>query len=114
MTVKRIFILLAFLLASIVGSTQQDKKVIKADNNFNQRSYVNAIESYEKLVTAGYTSEEIYKRLGDAQYLNANYNEAANWYGKLSELDGANMDSEYMYRYSQALKSSKKYAESDQ
>lgn len=113
MNTKRKYILIASLFGCVLASGQQDKKIKKADDKFEQRSYANAIDSYEKLVADGYSSEEIYKSLGDALYLNANYEESGEWYGKLLELEDANMDMDYMYRYAQTLKSTGRYGESD-
>ncbi|MEP2279764.1 OmpA family protein [Maribacter sp.] len=95
-------------------ASAQDNKVKKADTKFTNYAYASAIQSYEQLVKDGYTEEEVYKNLGNANYLNANYEEASSWYGKLFALEGADIDPEYMYRYAQTLKSLEKYTESDQ
>ncbi|SFR68741.1 OmpA family protein [Maribacter stanieri] len=94
-------------------ASAQDKKVQKADTKFTNYAYASAIQSYEQLVKDGYTEEEVYKNLGNANYLNANYEEASSWYGKLFSLKGADIDLEYMYRYAQTLKSLENYKESD-
>ena len=94
-------------------ASAQDKKVQKADTKFTNYAYASAIQSYEQLVKDGYTEEEVYKNLGNANYLNANYEEASSWYGKLFSLKGADIDPEYMYRYAQTLKSLENYKESD-
>ena len=85
-------------------ASAQDKKVRKADTKFTNYAYASAIQSYEQLVKDGYTEEEVYKNLGNANYLNANYEEASSWYGKLFALKQADIDPEYMYRYAQTLK----------
>ncbi len=106
-----------FLAATIVLSTlafAQDKNSEKAKKDFDQYAYSKAIEKYETLVEKGYTEEQIYKNLGDANYANANYKEAADWYGKLFSLETANVDTDYMYRYAQTLKSTKDYKAADQ
>lgn len=74
---------------------------------------MDAIASYEELVKEGYSEQEIYASLGNANYLNAQYAEAARWYGKLLELLGPDMESEYLYRYAQVLKSTGDYKASD-
>ena len=106
------FIFIGLLFTTVLMNAQ-NKKVRKADKTFDQYAYADAIGSYESLIKEGYASEDIYKRLGDANYLNAKYGEAANWYAKLFESEGEAMDPEYMYRYAQALKSMEKYEESD-
>jgi len=91
----------------------QDKKTKKAEENISNYAYTSAIHEYEELVDEGYTNEEIYKNLGDANYLNAKYDQASNWYSKLFMIDNANIDTEYMYRYAQSLKSTGEYIASD-
>jgi outer membrane protein OmpA-like peptidoglycan-associated protein/tetratricopeptide (TPR) repeat protein len=93
--------------------TAQDKKTNKAKESFENYSYATAIESYENLVKKGYSDEDIFKNLGDANYQNANYEEAANWYSKLFAMEGIPLDSDNMYRYAQSLKSSEEYEASD-
>ncbi len=103
-TIGALFIVCSFTFA-------QDKKEKKAADNFNDYSYVDAIGSYENLVTKGYSDKEIFENLGNANYLNANYDEASIWYEKLLQTDGE-IDTEYMYRYAQSLKSMGNYAKS--
>ncbi len=105
--------LLCSLLMAFALVTAQDKKTKKAKENFDSYSYAPAIESYEDLVENGYSEEDIFKNLGDANYQNANYSEAANWYSKLFAIEGLTLDADYMYRYAQSLKSSKEYEASD-
>ncbi len=103
----------AFLLCATIMATMsvfsQNKKTKKADDNFKSHAYAIAIEDYKNLVDQGYDNTEIYKRLGDANYRNANYSEAANWYSKLFMIENATIDAKYMYKYAQSLKSSKEY-----
>lgn len=91
----------------------QEGQIKRADKNFDNYAYIDAINSYEGLVLDGYSDEAIYKRLGNANYLNANYQTAADWYAKLFEVDGLTIDPDYYYRYAQTLKSLQKYKESD-
>ena len=107
---KKILTILVFavILAPTLLSAQ-DKTEKKANQDFNAFSYATAIDSYEILVDKGYSNEEIYKNLGDSNYQNANYSEAANWYSKLFKLENTTIDADYMYKYAQSLKSSKEY-----
>ncbi|MEX0275459.1 MAG: OmpA family protein [Flavobacteriaceae bacterium] len=110
--IKRIA-LCTFLVASLVQA--QEKKVDKANDAFENYAFMDAIESYEELVGQGYSEVEIFQKLGNANYFNAQYEEAANWYGKLLRLENAGeIDPEYKYRYAISLKSLGKYEESDQ
>ena len=97
----------SFMACALVSA--QDKQTEKAQKKFENHSYVLAIESYESLVEKGYTQEQIYKNLGEANYQNANYTEAANWFSKLFKLEDTSIDADYMYKYAQSLKSSKEY-----
>ncbi|SHJ30129.1 WD40-like Beta Propeller Repeat [Pseudozobellia thermophila] len=91
----------------------QERKLKKAETKFSDFAYAPAIQSYEDLVADGYTQEQIFKNLGNANYYNAKYVEASKWYGRLFELNEADIDPEYMYRYAQTLKSLEKYDASD-
>ncbi len=102
-------LLLLGALLTCAQTQSQDKKTVKAQKDFDNRSYAIAIDSYENLVDKGYSEEQIYKNLGDSHYQNANYKDAAGWYEKLVNLDGASFDANYLYRYAQSLKSTKDY-----
>ena len=104
--------LVGLILTSAIA-TSQDKTTEKANKKFENYSYAEAIVGYEDLVEQGLTKEEIFKNLGDANYNNANYKEAANWYSKLFAMENASTDPDNMYRYAQSLKSSKEYEASD-
>ena len=107
------YIALALLLICAFANAQNKiRKKAKAD--YNSYAFAEAIDSYEYLIKKGHTSEEIYKNLGDANYQNANYEEASNWYAKLFDIEEANIEKEYLYKYAQTLKSIGKYTESDQ
>lgn len=104
---------LAFLLICAF-TNGQNKITKKAKTDYDSYAYEEAINSYEYLVKKGHTSEEIYKNLGNANYQNANYEEASKWYAKLFDLEGASIEKEYLYQYAQTLKSLERYKESDQ
>jgi outer membrane protein OmpA-like peptidoglycan-associated protein/tetratricopeptide (TPR) repeat protein len=91
----------------------QDKKTERAKENIKSYSYAVAIEKYEQLVKEGYSSEEIFKNLGDAYYQKADYIAAAHWYEQLFESFDTTIDSEYLYKYAQTLKSNGDYTASD-
>ncbi|MDO6807406.1 OmpA family protein [Zobellia galactanivorans] len=107
---KYIFCALAVITCIAQG---QERKLEKAENRFSDFAYAPAIRSYEDLVADGYSEERIFKNLGNANYYNARYAEASKWYGKLFELDTADIDPEYIYRYAQTLKSLEDYEASD-
>ncbi len=103
----RLFIL--FFVLSCSFSFGQKKL---ADKFFDNFGYVKAIELYEKVVAKGDSSAHVLTRLGDAYYNNAKSEKAAFWYGEALK-QHKNLDSEYLYKYIQSLRSIGKYEEAD-
>jgi outer membrane protein OmpA-like peptidoglycan-associated protein len=96
------------LLFISISANCQEKALLKADQKFQKEQYIEAIKIYEQLAKKGVASIEIYQRLGDSYYFNANYEKAFIWYQKLFELN-AKCSSEYLYRFAQCLKSTGNY-----
>ena len=94
--------LVLILLFPILALAQQPLR--RADAKFEQESYISAIKIYEHLANKGKGTAEIYERLGDANYFNANYIQAQKWYEKRYALN-APFPQGFLYRYSQSLKS---------
>lgn len=107
----KLIVLLSLFAGTMVHS--QDSKIKRAEKKFEDYAFVDAIDNYEELVKEGYSEQEIYQSLGNANYLNAKYEEAANWYGKLVDLMGDDIGATYLYRYAQVLKSTGDYKTSD-
>ncbi len=105
-------ITLGAVLCVSIGYSQE-KQVKRAGADFESYAYADAIDSYERLIDKGYSSEAIYKNLGNANYKTANYDAAANWYAKLFELKNTEQDPDDIYKYAQSLKSLEKYEESN-
>jgi hypothetical protein len=72
--------LLLVLVLPILALAQQPLR--RADAKFEKESYISAIKIYEHLANKGKGTAEIYQKLGDANYFNANYVEAQKWYEK--------------------------------
>ena len=70
--VKLSLVLLSVFLGTSIGYSQ-DKNEKKANEKFDNYAYSDAIDTYEDLVADGYNNEDIYKRLGNANYLNASH-----------------------------------------
>lgn len=98
----KLIIICAFLSFSSIFA--QKAKIESADKKYNDLAYINAIEIYQKVADKGYKSVDLFQKLGNANYFNANLSEAAKWYGQLFDL-GEEVDKEYYYRYSLCLKS---------
>ena len=67
-------------------------------------AYVYMLKTYERVAQKGYKSIDIFQKLGNGFYFNAEYEKAARWYGELFALT-SDLDSEYYYRYGHSLKS---------
>jgi hypothetical protein len=104
---------IALLLLLPMGLLAQEKTIKKADKKFDSEAYVSAIQIYERLANKGMGSEQIYEKLGDANYFNANYVKAEQWYTKRYELKGT-FPKEFLYRYGQSLKSAGKIEQANQ
>ena len=96
------YILLLFLFSATAVS--QEKKLAKANKQFYDMAYIDAISTYEKVAEKGYKSATLFQRLGDAYYFNAEFEKASKWYAELFALKTKKIPSEYFYRYAQSLK----------
>nr|WP_321412977.1 OmpA family protein [uncultured Allomuricauda sp.] len=105
-----IHILIAVFVANI--GFAQENKIKKANEDFFNYDYIDARKIYLSVVEDGYTSAQIYKKLGDTYYFNSEYGEAAVWYVKLVETFPDEVGTDYYYRAAQSLKSIGKIEES--
>jgi outer membrane protein OmpA-like peptidoglycan-associated protein/tetratricopeptide (TPR) repeat protein len=101
-----------FLSLFFLNAVAQKSILAKAEKEYNNYAYADAIEIYEKLAAKGYEDEKMFQRLGNAYYFNAELPKAAAWYDKLFTLN-AQQEPEYLYRYAQSLKSIGDYAKAD-
>ncbi|MEM6721966.1 MAG: OmpA family protein [Bacteroidota bacterium] len=111
MTRTKYLIYTVLSLFVLVGYAQE-RKLNKADKNYDSYAFINAIEIYEEVAEEGFKSKELLEKLGNAYYFNADLINASKWYGELFSL-GEELAPEYYFRYAQALKAEKRYAESD-
>ena len=110
MKIRLILVIALISTASLFG---QKVQVAKADKKYDKFAYIDAIEIYERVANKGYESPDVFKKLGNAYYFNAELDKAANWYGKLMDL-GQEIEPEYYFRYSQALKSLGEYTKANE
>ena len=89
----------------------QKQEVKLADKFYKDYSYLKAAEFYANAVKLGDSSLQVLTRLGDCYYKNSNADKSATWYGKAIKLYESDIESEYIYKYSQALKSQGNYEE---
>lgn len=95
---------IAFIFCLPLVLVAQERLIKEADMKFDQQSYISAIQIFQDLAENGNGSAQIFERLGDANYFNANYVQAEKWYSKRYKLRGV-FPSEFLYRYGQSLKS---------
>ncbi len=91
-------------------SFSQNRRV--ADRYFEEFAYFKAAKIYEAVFEKGDTSKYIVKRIGDSYYNNSRTVAAESWFRKLIE-DYKETDSDYLFKYAQALKSNGKTKKSD-
>lgn len=106
-----VYIMLLSVLAS--NGYAQKAAVERADKKYDRYAYIDAIETYERVAAKGYKSVDMFQKLGNAYYFNADLEKAAKWYGELFAMT-QDVEAEYYYRYSQSLKSIGQYAKADE
>ncbi|MDR7212742.1 tetratricopeptide repeat protein, partial [Flavobacterium piscis] len=111
MKIKKI-IYIAFLSSVSFTGMAQKTVLNKAEKEYNQYAYIDAIAIYEKVAESGYKDEKMFQRLGNAYYFNAELTKAVKWYDALFALNDQ-QEPEYYYRYAQTLKSTGDYTKSD-
>lgn len=100
----------------VLGSTlgyAQENIAIDAHSKYDDYAFVDARESYAKVIDDGHTSAEVLSKLGDSYYYTGDYEKASKWYYKLHEMHEKTIDPEYLYRYALSLKSTQDYTASD-
>ena len=111
MKIKTIINIAILSVFSLQGYAQV-AKLKKADKQYNQYAYIDAISTYERIAGKGYKDEDMFRKLGNAYYFNADLANANKWYNELFEMN-PEQEPEYYYRYSQTLKSTGDYAKAE-
>jgi len=107
-----IVILIVFLIPRSVLA--QNKRIEKANENFDNYAFIDARKIYLDVANSGYESSDLLKKLADSYYFNAELEKAAPWYTKLVSKYENDINPEYLFRYSQSLKSIQQYNKADQ
>jgi len=105
--------LLFLVLVNTPNLFAQKGKIKKAEKQYENLAYINSQKIYLQVVENGYSSAEIFKKLGNTYYFNADYKNAAEWYNRLITEFPSEVEPEYFFRAAQSLKSEGKYKESD-
>lgn len=101
-----------FLIA-VTAIQAQDRLVTKADKQFEKLSFVDAAESYQKVVDKGNATPYVYKRLAESYYNLVKMKEAERYY-RMAMREKGEVEAEDYFRYAQTLKSNAKLDESNQ
>jgi outer membrane protein OmpA-like peptidoglycan-associated protein/tetratricopeptide (TPR) repeat protein len=109
---KRITYYIVFVI-SVMNIYSQKSSLAKADKEYGQFAYVDAIKTYERIFEKGYKSPDMLEKLGNSYYFKADLQNAAKWYGELYSV-APNLAPEYYYRYAQSLKAIKEYDKADE
>lgn len=96
-------IIILLLIVTPVFLFSQTSEIKKADLDYNNQNYFEAIKIYKQNVDKGNVTPEIVKKLANANYYNANYEQANIWYSKLSQLSN-DMGGEERYKFALTLK----------
>ncbi len=92
----------------------QEKKLGKAENQYNRYEYIDAQETYLKIIKKGYKDADLLKNLANSYYFNSEFAEAQKWYKELIDTYTGEVEPEYYFRYAQTLKSAEQYEEADE
>jgi outer membrane protein OmpA-like peptidoglycan-associated protein/tetratricopeptide (TPR) repeat protein len=103
----------ALAVFSLLTAQAQEAKLAAADKQYEKYAYVDAIKTYERVAEKGYKSVDLFQKLGNAYYFNAELDKANKWYEELFAMNQP-VDAEYYYRYSQTLKSVGNYEKANQ
>ena len=111
---KTKIILISIIISSLTFKGFAQKVAEKvADKKYEQYAYIDAIKTYERIAKKGYKSEEMFKKLGNSYYFNAELELAGKWYDELFSMT-QDVEPEYFYRYSHTLKVTGHYAKADE
>ncbi|MDF3026437.1 MAG: OmpA/MotB domain protein [Fluviicola sp.] len=104
-------ILLAIICSVSLSVWGQSGKLKKADNYFNRLSYAYAAELYEELIGSEVDSPALKSKLAYSYLKMDNYTKSVDYYSKMITSSEAKPDD--YYNYSQVLKQTGNYSESD-
>lgn len=100
--IMKIILFIILMIGTMTAQAQAGLK--KANEQYEQWAYVDALNIYEKIFKRGFTSQELLEHLGNAYYFNANYASAYKHYERLfTQYENEDLESEYYYRYAQTL-----------
>lgn len=109
----RTLLAITIIIGLHLNALSQEKRLARANEEYNEYAFVPAIDIYQKVIDKGYSSAELLQKLGNAYYFNANYAKAAESYQQLIENYKDETGPEYYFRYAQSLKTLGDYENAD-
>lgn len=91
----------------------QTASIKKADKKYDSYAYADAVKAYEKLIKKGYKEEGVLQKLANSYYFIGDLQQALQYYDEVFLIND-NQEADYVFRYSQCLKSDGNYTKSDQ
>ncbi|MBS7787962.1 OmpA family protein [Flavobacterium sp. CYK-55] len=110
---NKAILFISFLSALTFNGLAQNAGIKKADKQYAKYAYIDATQTYERVANKGYKSADMFQKLGNAYYFNADLTKAAKWYGELFAMN-TEVEPEYYYRYAQSLKGIGDYKKADE
>jgi len=111
MKARKLICTVLFLLF-FLNTIAQTPGLSDANDKYEKYAFADAIKAYEMVANKGYKDEKMFQRLGNSYYFNGELTQALKWYEQLFAMN-EQQEPEYLYRYSQCLKSAGNYAKSD-
>jgi tetratricopeptide (TPR) repeat protein len=96
------YIVIISLISFKVSAQDQDTKFYVTEIISDKYAYIDVIKTYERIAEKGYKSVDLYKKIGDSYYLNADFEKAAKWYCELFALS-IDLEPVYYYQYAKSL-----------
>lgn len=96
------------ILGLCFNANAQNRKIENARSDYESYNFVETKEVYLKVAERGYESEELFTKLGNIYYFNAQYDEAVKWYEKLFDFTPNPQEDILLLRYSQSLRATGK------
>lgn len=113
MKIKNIIFSSLLIVVLVQQSYSQKSQIGAADKKYEKSYYVDAIATYERIAEKGYKNENMFLKLGNANYFNAELQKAEKWYTELYKMN-KEQEPEFFYRYSQSLKSVGNYTKANE
>ena len=102
--IKILFVALVLISTSVFGQTVKQKR---AERQFNNFSFVKAINTYEKLIDTSFNKHYAMRKLGDAYIMLRQPEKALEIYKEVVKQE--NVPSEYYLYYAQTLRANGDY-----